>query len=198
MDIQPLLLELPEALVGEKVVVRPWRSGDGLALYEAVQESLDHILPWLPWGPKHSSATESELMVRRWRANWDLREDLSVSVWERQSGRFVGGSGLHRIDWKVGSFEIGYWIRASEAGHGYVTEAVRLLSGLAFDTLGANRVFIRVAVENFRSAAIPRRLGFVLEGTMRNQIRDAHGQLRDAHLFSLTPSEWKELTDPKT
>ena len=190
-----LLLDLPEALVGERVVVRPWRPGDGAALYEAVQESLDHILPWLPWGPTHSSPAESEAMVRRWRARWDLREDLAVGIWERETGRFVGGSGLHRIDWKVSSFEIGYWVRESATGRGYVTEAVQLLCGLAFDTLRANRVFIRVATENLRSAAIPRRLGFVLEGAMRNQIRDAFGQLRDIQLFSLIPEEWKEFSE---
>jgi RimJ/RimL family protein N-acetyltransferase len=130
-------------------------------------------------------------MVRRWRAKWDLREDLAVSIWERDNGRFVGGAGLHRIDWRVGSFEIGYWVRASATGHGYITEAVQLLCGLAFDTLNANRVFIRVASENFRSAAIPKRLGFVHEGTMRNQLRDANGELRDVLVFGLTPGEWR-------
>ena len=90
-----------------------------------------------------------------------MREDLPAGIWDKHTGRFLGGCGLHRIDWDVPSFEIGYWVRASESGKGYITEAVRLLTECCFETLNANRVFIRVVVENEKSQAIPRRLGFI-------------------------------------
>ncbi len=189
--VDPLLIELPQALVGDRVVVRPWRAGDGPALYEATQESLEHIAPWLPWGPVHDSPESSEKFVRRWSARWDLREDLPMGIWNKSSGRFLGGCGLHRIDWDVRSFEIGYWVRVSQTGHGYITEAVRLLTTLCFDSLNANRVFIRVVVENERSKAIPKRLGFVEEGILRNSIADPEGNPRNIQVFALTPEDWK-------
>jgi RimJ/RimL family protein N-acetyltransferase len=136
----------------------------------------------------------SEALVRRFRGQYELRDDMPMSIWERETGRFVGGCGLHRIDWKVRAFEIGYWIRSSSTGKGFMTEATRLLTGLAFETLAANRVFIRVVTDNARSVAIPKRIGYVQEGLHRNAILDAEGALRDLYVFGLTPDEWQALT----
>ena len=188
-----ILQHLPEELVGERVLVRPYRPGDGTALFEAVDESREHLRPWMPWAEQHRTSDDSEAYARRSHARWLLREDLSMGFWERDTNRYLGGSGLHRIDWDVPSFEIGYWIRASAEGRGFVTETVRLLCTLAFETLKANRVFIRCDSRNARSAAIPRRLGFVHESTLRNDARALSGDLRDTFSFSMTPEDYAKL-----
>lgn len=187
----PLLLELPGELIGERVVVRPLRPGDGAALWEAVDESREHLRPWMPWVDKHVTPDQSEETARRAHGRWLLREDLMVGIFARGTGRYLGGSGLHRIEWDVPSFEIGYWVRKSEAGKGYVTEAVKLLCGLAFDELSANRVFIKCDANNTRSAAVPKRLGFVHEATLRNASRAISGDLRDTLIFALTPADYQ-------
>src|SRR5688500_623679 len=106
----PILIDLPDELVGERTLVRPFRAGDGAPMFEAIEESREHIVPWLPWGPEHRTVQDTEAFVRGRRVVWDKREDLAVSLWDRATGRFVGGSGLHRIDWRVRKFEIGYWV----------------------------------------------------------------------------------------
>jgi RimJ/RimL family protein N-acetyltransferase len=189
--ISPLLVELPDKLVGERVIVRPLRPGDGPGLFEAVNESREHLRPWMPWTDKHVTPDHSEEVARRAHGRWLLREDLMVGIFSRTDGRYLGGSGLHRIQWDVPSFEIGYWIRASEEGKGYVSEAVKLLTGLAFDKLFANRVFIKCDSSNTRSAAIPQRLGFVHEATLRNAARTISGDLRDTMIFAMTPADYK-------
>lgn len=190
--VSPILRDLPTELIGERVIVRPYRPGDGQAVWEAVEESREHILPWLPWGDTHRSPSDSEAFVRRSYARWLTREDLSLSIWHRKSGTYLGGSGLHRMNWDVPSFEIGYWLRRSAVGQGYMTEAVRLICGMAFETLGANRVFIRAATANHRSAAIPPRLGFTLEGTLRSSTRNTRGELCDMLMFAMTPAEYAQ------
>lgn len=192
-DTVPILVELPDELVGEKVLIRPYRAGDGAALWEAVDESREHIVPWLPWGDTHKTPADSEAFARRLAAKWLLREDLGLSVWDRAGERYLGGTGLHRMDWDVPSFEIGYWLRKSAVGHGYMTEAAWLLTKMAFETLGAKRVFIRCAVANHRSAAIPPRLGYTLEGTMRNSFRNTRGEICDMHMFAMTPEEYEKV-----
>jgi RimJ/RimL family protein N-acetyltransferase len=178
-------------LMGERIIVRPFRPGDGAAIWEAVEESREHILPWLPWGDKHKTLADSEEFARRSQARWMLREDMPVGIWERSTNRYLGGSGLHRINWDVPSFEIGYWLRKSAEGNGYMTEAVKLLTNLVFTGLSANRLEILAAVDNHRSAAIPRKLGFTHEATLRNWARLSNGQLTDMLLFSMTPSEYE-------
>ncbi|TMD65260.1 MAG: GNAT family N-acetyltransferase, partial [Chloroflexi bacterium] len=86
-------------------------------------------------------------------------------------------------------FEIGYWLRVSAPGHGYMTEAVQLLTNYAFSSLAANRVEIRCDERNVRSAAIPRRLGFIQEARMRNHEAAPDGTLRTTLVFALIPSD---------
>ena len=186
----PILRDLPEELLGERVLLRPPRAGDGAAVWEAVEESREQISPWLPWVGKTLVPQDSEAAARRGAARWQTREDLTVGVWERGTGRYLGGSGLHRIDWAVPAFEIGYWLRASAWGRGYISEAVQALCRFAFETLGANRVEIRCDGRNARSIAVPRRLGVVQEATLRNQCRDGAGALRDTLVFAWTPDDY--------
>ena len=187
----PILIDLPTELVGDRVLVRPYRSGDGAALFEAVEESREHIEPWLPWGKHHKTVVDSEACARRFSSHWASREDLILSIWDKSTGRYLGGTGLHRANWNVPSFEIGYWLRKSAEGHGYITETVRLLMALAFDTLQANRLYIHCAVDNVRSAAVPKRLGFVHEGTLRNHGRNMRDELYDLDVYSMIGEEWR-------
>ncbi len=193
METPTVYLDLPDRLVGERIVVRPYQAGDGQALYDAITESRDHILPWLPWGPGHESPEVSEEKVQLFRQLWDTREDLPLGIWSLDGSRFLGGTGLHRFDLRLGSFEIGYWIRQSDEGKGYVTETVRLLADLVFQSLNGNRLMIRCAVGNHRSSAIPKRLGFVLEGVMRNTSMNAYGTLQDLEIYSLIPEDYTRL-----
>ena len=196
---KPILRDLPDTLTGPRVLLRPVRPGDGAAIYEAVEEARAEISPWLPWAEKTRSAEDSEEAARRGWAQWQTREDLMVGIWDKATGLYLGGSGLHRINWAVPAFEIGYWLRTSAWGQGYASETVQVLCQFAFGTLGANRVEIRLDPRNARSRAVSERLGFVLEATLRNQVRDGAGELRDTLIFALTPDDyarakmqWKE------
>lgn len=188
--VPPILTELPDELIGERIVLRPRKPEQSAAVWEAVEESREQIRTWLPWVDVTKSLEDCIASGRRAWACWTLREDLGVTLWNRASGRYLGGSGLHRIDWDTPSFEIGYWLRTSEQGRGYMTEAVRLLCDFAFGSLAAARVFIRCDARNERSAAVPRRLGFVHEATLRNDCRDPGGALRDTLVFAMTPEDY--------
>jgi ribosomal-protein-serine acetyltransferase len=187
----PILRVIPEQLVGERVLVRPLRSGDGQAIWEAVEETREQLRPWMPWVESTLSADDSETFARDSQARWLLREKLPAAIWDRKSGRYLGGTGFHGIDWGVPRFHIGYWLRLSAQGQGLMTEAVSLLCRCAFETLGSHRVEIHCDANNERSAAIPRRLGFVHEATLRNERRDHHGELRDELIFALTPLDYQ-------
>jgi ribosomal-protein-serine acetyltransferase len=105
-------------------------------------------------------------------------------LWRKSDGLYVGGSGLHRMDWSVPRFEIGYWVRASLEGQGYISEAVHGITRFAFEVLGAERLEIRCDARNERSAAVARRAGYTLEGTLRRDSRDTSGGLRNSLIFS--------------
>jgi RimJ/RimL family protein N-acetyltransferase len=188
----PLLLDLPGELVGPRVIARPYRDGDGAVVAEAVAESRDRLLAAdMPWVKEWDAPDQGAIFVRRCQAKWATRDDLILGLWERATGTYVGGSGLHRIDWSVPNVEIGYWIRNRFEGRGFMTEAAALIAAFAFNSLTAQRVRIRCAAENERSAAVPRRLGFVHEATLRNETRRTDGTLRDTLEFGFTPADFE-------
>jgi RimJ/RimL family protein N-acetyltransferase len=187
----PLLLDLPEELTGPRVRARRYRDGDGPIVAAAVAEQRDRLLTaGMPWVKEWDDPNQPTLFVRRAQAQWAAREGFLLGLWDRASDAFLGSSGVHRIDWSVPNVEIGYWIRSGYEGRGLMTEAVAIIAAFAFDTLHAQRVRIRCDARNARSAAVPRRLGFVHEATLRNEARNGDGSLRDTLEFGLTPDEF--------
>ncbi len=193
MTTTPLLIELPDELQGERVLVRPYGQEDAAALLEAIEESRAHLAPWLPWVHGHRSLDDSRTFIRRAQAHWLLREDLPVGIFDLATGRLLGGSGLHRIEWELRRFEIGYWLRATAQGHGYMQEVVRLLTSLAFNGLQANRVQIQIDPRNRRSQQVAERLGYTLEGTLRRCAPGEAGLLTDRHMYALIPEDYVRL-----
>lgn len=185
----PVLIQVPERLLTERLVIAAPRAGLGQALNAAVCESLNELKPWMPWAQTVPSIEESEAVMRNLQAKFILRSDLTYQFYLRlpgseQAGRLLGGTGLHRFDWAVRRFEIGYWIRTSAQGQGYVSEAVQALARMAFDELRARRVEIRMDERNLRSRAVAERCGFEFEGVLRRDALSPSGEPRDTRVYS--------------
>ena len=190
---KPILLDFPDAFETERLLIRSPLPGDGPALNEAVVESLDTLRPWMPWAQTAPTVEEEEELVRKGRVRFLERSDLWLLLFLKGTNTVVGGSGLHRIDWDVPKFEIGYWVRSRFEGQGYITEAVRGITAFAFTTLGAQRVMIRMDTRNVRSRAVAERAAYVLEGEERHDARAVDGTLRNTWVFSMLPDEFKRL-----
>lgn len=190
--MNPILKDFSDHFETERLLIRCPRPGDGQMLYEAVSESLEQLKPWMPWAHRELSPEIQEGIARRMHAEFLKREDLPLYILNKETGAFIGGSGLHRFDWDVPRFEIGYWVRTRCQGKGYITEAVAGITQFAFESLFAERVEIRMDEKNERSRRVPERLGFTLEGKLRNQARGASGGLRNTLIYSMIREEWLE------
>ena len=182
----PLLVEVPQALETERLLIASPQPGLGPLMSVAIAESHGQLSPWLPWAQQVPDIEDAEAVVRQQMADFILRKDLRYQIFDRarEGRRFLGGIGLLRIDWQVRRFEIGYWIRASAQGQGYVTEAVLALTTMAFEQLGARRVEIRMHDVNLKSRAVAERCGFELEGVLRNYGLSPDGELRNYCVYA--------------
>lgn len=184
--MKPILRDFPHSFETERLTIRCPMPGDGAELNAAVLESWENLRQWMPWaGGEKPTIEESEANVRAAYAKFLTREDLRLSLFLKGTDTLVGSSGLHRIKWEVPSFEIGYWVRTQFEGQGYISEAVAGITEFAIQQLGARRIEIRCDALNHRSAAIPRRLGYELEGVLKNE--DRHhltGDLRETMIFA--------------
>lgn len=183
-SIDPIMLEFPERFETERLIIRASQWGDGRMVNEAVRESADQLAPWLPFARTLPTLEQSEIRARKNRLNFMERTDMVLYLLDKETGEFVGSSGLHRMNWEARSFEIGYWIRTSRSGQGLMGEAVKGIEQFAIRHLEANRLEIRCDARNRNSAKVAERAGYTLEGILRRTGRDPDGVLVDTMVFA--------------
>jgi RimJ/RimL family protein N-acetyltransferase len=104
----------------------------------------------------------------------------------------IGTIGLHNLDWKNRSTEVGLFIGRKDLwGKGYGTAALRALVGFAFAELNLHRVWLRVFETNPRARRSYEKTGFTLEGRLR-QDRFHGGRYHDTLVLSLLREEWQD------
>jgi RimJ/RimL family protein N-acetyltransferase len=154
-------------LVTERLLLRALHRSDLAALDEAIRETLDELVLWLPWAHARHSKVDTRRYLKNARLARARRQAFEYAVIERASDRFVGITSIHRIDWARHAAELGYWVRRSCWGRGYASEAAGAVVEDAFRRLGLNRVEARVAPGNKASQRVPEKLGFQREGIAR-------------------------------
>jgi len=174
-------------VVTERLVARCWEPTDAPLLKEAVDSSLEHLRPWMPWARDEPQTLPQKVqLLKAFRSQFDRGENFVYGLFSADESEVVGGSGLHPRAGDSISLEIGYWIRASAVGRGYASEASAALARVGLEVCGADRIDIRVDPANERSAAVPRKLGFVEEARLRRRLISVPGEEpRDAVIFSL-------------
>lgn len=180
---------VPVEIVTERLLLRPMWEADADAMIDAIDESRRELTRWMAWAPSMRTPDDALNMAARVRLRWDAAEDFGIGIFRQSDGRFLGGTGLHRPIWQVPSLEIGYWMRTSEVGKGYVREAVTALTRVGFGQMGLRRVAITCADTNVRSQRVAESVGYAYEGRLRNDDRLPGGELRDTLVYALIDTD---------
>jgi len=170
--------------------LRLFEETDAEQLGRVVAANRAHLAEWLPWA---ETADEDTVLgfIRRSRQQIADNDGLQAAIVEGDA--IIGVVGFLSVDQNHRSTSIGYWLAKDHQGRAIMTEAVKALTRHAFDVWKLNRVEIRVAVGNRRSAAIPQRLGFVEEGVLRQAQR--HGDtFKDIAVYSMLVHDWTNNT----
>ncbi len=140
-------------------------------------------------GSGHVRATRETLRayLRRFQGS---RTDFIFAIVERATGRHIGNVTLNRIHPVHGTADTGLMIGRKEAwGKGYAFEAWSLLMRFAFGERGVRKLTAGVAAENLASSRTFQKLGFRLEGILRQDIR-VEDTYQDVLLFGLLRDEY--------
>jgi RimJ/RimL family protein N-acetyltransferase len=172
----------PYLIRTERLTIRCWEPRDAPLLADAIDSSLDHLRPWMPWVHDEPRSLEERIeLLRGFRGRFDLGEDFVYGIFARDEREAIGGSGLHTRAGE-GALEIGYWVRASSVRRGYARETTAALTRVAFGVCGVDRVEIRVDPPNERSRKVPARLGYIEEATLRRRLEPGP---RDVVIYSI-------------
>ena len=174
-------------IVGDKVRLRPIERDDLPRFVEwfSDPEVRRHLLVYLPFSLAQEERWFENLLGRL------ERQEIVLLAIETAKGVHIGNTGLHSIDWKNRSAELGiaigekaYW------NQGYGTDAIRTLLNLAFREMNLHRVFLRVDVDNLRGVRCYEKAGFQREGTLRDGVF-REGTYHDQHVMSILRSEFE-------
>jgi ribosomal-protein-serine acetyltransferase len=169
--------------VDDEVFLRLHEQRNAEALFRLVEENRAYLRGWLPWVDATTTAEDTRNFIRKMLLDLADGKQYGFDILFR--GGLVGAIGLRVEDPKEG--EIGYWLSEKAQGQGIVSRATQALVRFSFAELGLNIVVIKCAKENGKSRAIPERLGFTLEATLRE--REMGG--KDQIVYSLLRSEWE-------
>jgi RimJ/RimL family protein N-acetyltransferase len=163
--------------------LEPWQAEEFLAHMDRARDSVD---PWIPWASVNHDLAAATATLQRY-ADAQARDGGRLfGIW--LDGTLVGGTMFVSFDTRFEQCEIGCWLEPAGTGRGLVTRAVRVLIDWAFTTRGMHRVEWRCRPDNTASAAVARRLGMRLEGTLR-EVFPWHGVRHDNQVWALLATD---------
>lgn len=177
----------------ERLLIRPYIISDALAIKKAIDESLSELLPFMPWAKNEPEPIEEKVeRIKKWSEEIENNQNYTLGIFDKKSGEFIGSTGIHTLRSKDRlNFHIGYWCHTKHTGKGYITESSRALTDFGFKHFNAERMEIHCEVDNTKSAAIPERLGYNLEGTFRILDKDEMGNRIKHQAWYMFKEEWK-------
>ncbi|WP_174730458.1 GNAT family N-acetyltransferase [Mesobacillus harenae] len=159
-------------------------------LFYLVDTNRHHLRKWLPWVDSIVSPLQYHEIIPMWLRQFSEEKGFNTGI--RYKGILKGAAGFNEIDWANSSASIGYYLAADTQGKGIMTRVASALIHHAFYQLGLNRIEVRCGTKNLKSRAIPERLGFTKEGTIRDGEK-IHGKFHDLVVYGMLAKDWTRL-----
>jgi len=171
----------------DRLHLRPFASADADALLAL--HSSAHVLRY--WdAPPWTERARAERFIATCRQIAEEGSGARLAMDRSSDGAFLGWCGLTRYNRDHRTASLGYCLTEAAWGLGYATEAARALLKWAFDSLDLNRVQAEADTRNAASARVLEKLGFVREGTLREDCV-VDGEVSDSWVYGLIKREWR-------
>jgi ribosomal-protein-serine acetyltransferase len=158
-------------------------------LYQLVKLNRLHLREWLPWVDQMRSVDDFRKYISSSKQRYANHSEIGYVI--MQEHEMIGRLGLYNIDLVNKSASIGYWLTKELMGKGIITRCCKAVIDEGFSHLQLNRIEIRAATANFKSQAIPERLGFKKEGIIR-QGEFVNNEFVDLYVYSMLKEEWQK------
>lgn len=169
----------------------PEPARDAERIYALIERHRGTLSQWLASIVKPQSTADTEALLRlQAEGNDEGRCAHRVIL---ANGEIAGICSLHGISAAHRYARLGYWLADSHVGRGVMSGALAQLLDYAFEDLALRRVELGCAPENLRSCRVAERLGFKLEGELRDA-QFLNGRFWNMRCYGLLADEWKNRT----
>lgn len=176
--------------ITEELYLKQLEVTDAPALFRLIQSCRDYLRQWLSRIDRFQTVQDVQMFIEGANAQTSRGMGLQAGIWFR--GELAGVISFEQIDWTNQSACIGAWLGERFQHNGIVTKATQALIDYAFRGLGLNRVEIRCGAGNLKSRAIPEKLGFQKEGTVR-EVERLHDRFIDHVIYGMTKRDYRQL-----
>lgn len=167
LNIPPRSSVRERPVLTPRTALAPVEHGDAPELWQVIQASRDHLVPWLPWVPFNTNLEASRRYAAACVHDWDSGRALRFAIRDRRRGDLLGVVGLDSCVHLHRSCDLGYWLTQERCRQGLMSEAAGACLRFAFDEVGVHRIRCAAAVENQASLGVIARLAFKQEGVAR-------------------------------
>jgi len=178
---------LVSIIVDEDLSLRAYAPEDADELYAVINASRAHLHPWLEWVDRNTKPEHSLQFIQHSLQQIRMQEALALGIFYQ--GKIIGGTGMHNWDHGVKKAQIGYWLDKDSEGKGIINNVLTVFITYLFEKIGLNKIEVYFLPANKRSAKAAERLGFKVEGVLRQHVL-RNGKPADVVIAGLLKNEW--------
>lgn len=174
--------------VDNDLLLRSYLMDDSEQLFDAVSRNRAHLSPWLNWVGKTTKVEHSRQFIEQ--SLQQQKESVAMGIF--YENKLIGGIGMHQWDRDIKRAQVGYWLDKTYEGKGIMHKSLEYFISMLFEKIGLNKIEIHFVPGNKRSARVAEKLGFRMEGVIRQGIL-WNGMLEDIVVTGLLRTEWRSV-----
>lgn len=175
--------------IDDELELRLITQADAQEIYAFIEENRSYLREWLGWLDYSTELLDVQKHIHRNLMGFVTDSMLDTAI--IYEGKIVGKVGFNEIDKSLKKASIGYMLDQNMNGKGIMTRAVKAITAIGFEHYQLNKIEIHAAVGNMKSRAIPEKLGFTEEGTIRNA-EWLYDKYVDDVVYGMLREEWQQ------
>ena len=174
-------------LTGTLIKLRIHRASDADSIYKNIRDKeIRKYTLNIPFPYTKAHAVD---FIKQATTNRKLKSAYEFAITSTNDNEVIGGISLMNLDWKNKNAELGYWLGKKYRNKGYISEAIKLILGFAFNELKLNRISARLWEKNLASIKVLKKNKFKKEGLLREMVFKA-GKWQNDLVYAVIRKDW--------
>lgn len=169
----------------DRLLIKPCSALEAASYLAILRRNRQHIASYMPDEILSiDNVEDAGNFLASLAQGWDQGAALCFAALLVEEGDFVAQIYVQPIDRHAGIVEIGYFSDVAHQGQGFVSEAVRRVTGFLFEEVGVHKVCLITDEGNHASARVADRCGYRLEGVLRQHALNKDGSRPDRRFYA--------------
>ena len=176
------MLNFASFKIGNNLIQLQPLNENHLDLFKIIQNDRNSLAKYQPGATALKTKEDALNFLKQVQSKTKQGKLLWLTILKNE--KVVGEIVIHHIDHQDKNAKIGYFLSTKAQGQGIMTNTVKVLVKKAFKKFHLHKISLEIAAGNKKSLAIPQRLGFIYEATLKDQMLIA-GKYEDEIIYAV-------------